>query len=199
MFERVWCLEVTMYRITLGFFCFLTASLFVIAQAEHRASLTRQISSGVARETSLNTYKNPIPLQTPRKRRPYDPDLQPPEKSATVTESPANAQISPCLPEGIHFDDLVLTETVGANQSPGKQLTVRMNLAQLKARCKQGKLIDRKGRQIRFYNLIGCWGNPPADYEAMLQNQAREIKRLKRRFTVIQIPCSQPIDPASIN
>ena len=109
-------------------------------------------------------------------------------------------RFSGCLPAEISLDSLVTSEPAKANQ-PGAtmKVTVRMRLVQLKARCKRGKLVDGKGKQIYFYTLIGCWGNPPADYLELLKHQAQEIQRLKKRYTVIQIPCAQSVDPRTIS
>ena len=38
--------------------------------------------------------------------------------------------------------------------------------------------------------LIGCWGNPPEDYQAQLERQERELKQLKEKYVLIQIPCT---------
>ena len=109
-------------------------------------------------------------------------------------------RFSGCLPAGISLDSLVTIEPAKANQHGATmKVTVSMRLVQLKARCKRGKLVDGKGKQIYFYALLGCWGNPPADYLELLEHQAQEIQRLKKKYTVIQIPCAQSVDPRTIN
>lgn len=183
----------------LVFFCLMSASLVGVARTEELQGLSRPILTELAHERLLNHDNLSKLPQTPRKRRPYDPELQPPEGSTTKTASSADARIASCLPAEIDLDNTVANEAVSAKQSPKMKPTVRTRLAQLKGRCSKGKLVDGKGRQIRFYHLIGCWGNPPADYLEMLDQQTREIKRLKKRYTVIQIRCAQSIDPASIN
>ena len=180
-------------------FCLMSASLVAVARAEELQALSRPRLTELSQERLSSDDNLSKPPQTPRKRRPYDPELQPPEGSTTKATTSADARISSCLPPEIGLDNAVANELVNANQSPKLKLTVRTRLAQLKGRCSKGKLVDGKGRQIRFYTLIGCWGNPPADYLEMLDQQAREIKRLKKRYTVIQISCAQSIDPASIN
>ena len=98
--------------------------------------------------------------------------------------------LSKCLPPGINLDSNVANEPSEPDkQLQAKGVTVKAKLSHLKARCKRGKLLDSKGRQIRVYTLIGCWGNPPDNYLELLENQDREIQRLKKRYTVIQIPC----------
>ncbi|MFN2621734.1 MAG: hypothetical protein ABR611_02720 [Chthoniobacterales bacterium] len=69
-------------------------------------------------------------------------------------------------------------------------MTVRETLGRIGARCQEGKLVDKAGREVRFFHLIGCWGNPPVDYQEQLSRQAREIERLKTRYTILEIPCA---------
>lgn len=119
--------------------------------------------------------------------------------SCTAASVPTNAS-SKCLPAGIDLDRIVANEpSKPSKQAPAKNVTVKTRLSQLKARCKRGKLVDGKGRQIRFYTLIGCWGNPPDNYLELLENQDREIQQLKKRYIVIQIPCGGSVDLRSIN
>jgi len=189
-----------MYQLRgLAFFCLAAIFLSVTAQTVKPENSLRPLFNEVTQPRSLETDAPRTSPQTPRKRRPYDPVLQPPEKSNTVAPSSSDARVSSCLPSGIDLDNVVVLDPGKANQSPKKNLTVRMRLLQLKARCKKGSLVDGKGRKIRFYNLIGCWGNPPDDYAELLENQAREIRRLKKTYTVIQVSCAQSIDPSSIH
>jgi hypothetical protein len=109
-------------------------------------------------------------------------------------------RFSRCLPAEISLDSLVIMESSKSDKHPSAlKVAVKMRLEQLNARCKRGKLVDGKSRQIYFYTLIGCWGNPPEDYLEQLQHQAEEIQRLKKRYTVIQIPCAQTVDPRIIS
>lgn len=102
--------------------------------------------------------------------------------------SPAG-QFKKCLPEGTKLTDVVSSQTENSGKERKKN-TVNDKLVGLKARCKEGKLTDNSGREIRFYRLVGCWGNPPADYEEILERQQKEISELKKQFTVIEIPCA---------
>jgi len=105
-----------------------------------------------------------------------------------------------CLPDGIDLNSVVVNEAQQVSTKPaGRQTTVKQRLIQLKAHCRRGKLMDGKGRQIYLYELIGCWGNPPDDYLELLKHQEQEIERLKKRYTVIQIPCAQGVDPRTIS
>lgn len=114
--------------------------------------------------------------------------------------SPARASdsILPCLPKNVAQDTLVsgdeLNSAKGKTQEP---VTVREALRRIKARCRKGKLFDQTGSEIYFFHLIGCWGNPPEDYQERLTLQAQEIQRLKKKYTVLEVPCAQ-IDPRQI-
>ena len=57
------------------------------------------------------------------------------------------------------------------------------------SRCLQ-KLLDSKLRQVRFYFVQGCWGNPPSDYLEILARQRKEIETLKQTYTVIEMTCN---------
>ena len=94
-----------------------------------------------------------------------------------------------CLPK-----DIQLTDVVSYHDNSSKQgrhaITVAEKLASLKAHCKKGKLIDGAGREIRFFHLNGCWGNPPEDYQEILDEQSRKLAQLKKRYTVIEMTCN---------
>jgi hypothetical protein len=113
-----------------------------------------------------------------------------PANSATPSSSFQNGTSSSwanCLPTGIKLTDVV--ERIGA-ESP-HTITVEQKLDSLKATCNsEKKLLDQQGRQIVFYNLIGCWGHPPPDYQERLQEQRQEIAKLKQTHTVIEMTCN---------
>ena len=96
----------------------------------------------------------------------------------------------PCLPKEIQPTDVVSYQDDNPSK-PGKHaVTVAEKLASLKAHCKKGKLIDGAGREIRFFHLSGCWGNPPEDYQEILAKQDKELLRLRKRYTVIEMTCN---------
>ena len=107
--------------------------------------------------------------------------------------SPVHARSLPrppaCLPDGVKAKDVVSVEQHRSGKG-FKQTTVEQKLKQLKARCRRGKLVDGRGKEIRFYRLKGCWGNPPQDYREILDRQQREISDLKRRYVVVEITCN---------
>jgi hypothetical protein len=38
--------------------------------------------------------------------------------------------------------------------------------------------------------MTGCWGNPPENYQQILDEQARKLAQLKKRYTVIEMTCN---------
>jgi len=103
-----------------------------------------------------------------------------------------------CLPADIELEEVVSTpQSKSTTVTASKRVTIGETLLRLKARCKKGKLIAGTGREIRFYRLVGCWGNPPDDYQEQLARQNQELQRLKKKYTVVEIPCAQ-LDPRQI-
>ncbi|MDX6611719.1 MAG: hypothetical protein QOD75_905 [Blastocatellia bacterium] len=92
-----------------------------------------------------------------------------------------------CLPPGTTLDEVV---SYGGNAR--RNVTVGKKLNQLKARCRNRKLVDAKGREIRFHRP-SCWGNPPADYQEIQQRESEELQRLQKRYTVIVFGCNPMI------
>lgn len=104
----------------------------------------------------------------------------------------------PCLPKDVTPDTLVsgqeLESAKGKTQEP---VTVGEALRRIEAQCRDGKLFDKTGKEIYFFHLIGCWGNPPEDYQERLNLQTQEIQNLRKSYTVLEIPCAQ-MDPRQI-
>ena len=96
-----------------------------------------------------------------------------------------------CLPEDVKHDQVVsvISKTSGLKGEVERE-TVKQRLDKLDARCKAGKLVDARNREIRFYQLQGCWGNPPADYLEIMNAQQKELQELKKKYTVIEITCN---------
>jgi hypothetical protein len=95
-----------------------------------------------------------------------------------------------CLPKDIERLDVVSVQNTRPGGPAGKKITVEQKLSELKARCRKGRLVDASGKEIYFYHLQGCWGNPPADSEDVLKQQASELERLRRRYRVIEMTCN---------
>ena len=94
-----------------------------------------------------------------------------------------------CLPPGIHATDIVSAQWIKPSNVV-KRITVEQKLIEIKARCKKGKLVDASGKEIYLFRLTGCWGNPPADYQEILQRQNDELEKLRKRYTVIEMTCN---------
>ena len=101
------------------------------------------------------------------------------------------AETVQCLPEYVKPTDVVSTKLV---QTDGgtlvEKITVAQKLTELKANCKNGKLVDGAGTEIYFYNLTGCWGNPPRNYQEILERQEAKLAILRKQYTVIEMTCN---------
>ena len=95
-----------------------------------------------------------------------------------------------CLPSTVKPTDVVSYRTDTATKAV-KKIVVEDILTELKARCKKGKLVDPSGKEIYFFRMTGCWGNPPADYQEILDQQNKTIEKLRKRFLVIEMTCSE--------
>ncbi len=116
--------------------------------------------------------------QTKKKKRPQ-----------TVTKKkPMTETFDKCLP-----DDITLGDVVSYNLNTKVNVTVKDELTRLKAKCTNGKLVDEKGKEIKFFRP-SCWGNPPADYQEIISKEQKELEELKKKFTVIVINCN-PLIP----
>lgn len=104
----------------------------------------------------------------------------------------ASAQkYSKCLPGDIKEDTVVGWDNPSNSERPAKPITVRQTLAKLKARCVCDKLVDARGKEIKFFQLQGCWGQPPPNYLAIMEKQRVELDALKKKFVVIEMTCNQ--------
>ncbi len=105
---------------------------------------------------------------------------------AQANAGDSQSALAKCLPPGIKLSDIV-----EAPRNSAPPITVEQKLRELKATCNgTNKLIDGDGREIVFFPLQGCWGNPPADYQEILQNQRRQIEQLRQDHTVIEMTCN---------
>jgi hypothetical protein len=118
-----------------------------------------------------------------------------PVTGQTLTDNGiSQSSLAKCLPADIKLSDVVEATSTGyANgQLVGlHKVTVEQKLNELKATCNSdNKLVDGNGKQITFYHLTGCWGNPPYNYQEILQKQRHEIDKLKQQYTVIEMTCN---------
>jgi len=121
-------------------------------------------------------------------------DAHPVSKSIEITSPSSFASTEPprrqkfdCLPKDIRLD-----EVVWYRKNTRLNVTVEKRLIEMRARCRRGKLLDAKGREVRFFR-VSCWGNPPPDYLEIRQRETAEIGELKRRYTVIVFGCNPMI------
>ena len=94
-----------------------------------------------------------------------------------------------CLPADVDAAEVISVGPLSKG-SEAKKVTVTAKLDQIGARCRAKRLVDAKGKQIHFYRLTGCWGNPPENYQEILDNQQKELAQLRRRYRVIEITCN---------
>src|ERR1700676_877857 len=79
----------------------------------------------------------------------------------------SQSSFAKCLPPDIQLSDPVDSAIAGS-----AKVTVEQRLNELSATCNHdNKLADGSGREIVFYHLTGCWGNPPENYQDILQKQ----------------------------
>jgi hypothetical protein len=140
----------------------------------------------------IDGNKFQTPVRTHRKRSPYDPEKQPPETSSNPNDpSPSAQQFARCLPKGITGSDVVSVVFVKPVQGKAENVvSVDKKLTELKAHCKRGKLVTASGREIYFFQMAGCWGNPPENYQEIFDEQTRKLAQLRKRYTVIEMPCN---------
>ena len=100
--------------------------------------------------------------------------------------------VSSCLPSDIKPTDIVSIQKI--ERKPGVfaivKTTVADKLKAVGARCVKGKLRDKAGKEIYFYRMVGCWGNPPADSQEILDLQEHKLTELKKRYLVIEMTCN---------
>jgi hypothetical protein len=111
-------------------------------------------------------------------------------KSELAKASSASSDVGRCLPQDTALTDVVSAPPGGLTPSKIRPVTVAAKLKEVGARCRKGKLVDLKGKEIRFYRLQGCWGNPPENYQEVLAEQAKELEALRKRYRVIEMTCN---------
>ena len=90
-----------------------------------------------------------------------------------------------CLPESRQLTDVVSTEGVGNNL---KKITIGDKLRELKATCKNNRLVDAQGKEIRFSNRPQSCGGAALN-EEIVEQRRQEIEALQKKYTVIIIGC----------
>ncbi len=170
-----------------------TSSTINVGQSTQLAfSLTNCTDSNIKILDDTNTYlgfNSPSPVTiSPTATKTYVLSASNAIGAATsqkVTVTVTGVLAYSCLPSGVSSDTLVSSD-IGAYNT----VTVSQKLSSLRAVCQGDKLVDGSGKPIYFYNLIGCWGNPPNNYLELMANQSQEIAKLQFQYNVITIPCS---------
>jgi hypothetical protein len=108
-------------------------------------------------------------------------------EAAIAPAQPNSSQKSKfdCLPKDVQLNDVVTSTKKG-------DVTVEKTLIRMKAQCRNGKLVDAKRREIRFFRP-SCWGNPPPDYLEIQQRESAELQKLKGTYAVIVFACNPMI------
>lgn len=96
------------------------------------------------------------------------------------------AAVAKLLPADVRLDTVSESGLGGGNK-----LTVEDMLIRVQARISQdGKLVDAAGKPITFFQLTGCWGNPPANYQQIIDDQNDRLAELRKTHTVITLTCN---------
>ena len=95
-----------------------------------------------------------------------------------------------CLPSDIKEDTVIGWDNPVNSERPSTPITVRQTLAKLRAKCVCDKLINSRGKEIRFFQLQGCWGQLPPNYPAIVDTQRTELEALKKKYLVIEMTCN---------
>ena len=111
--------------------------------------------------------------------------------ASSLTMTATSPRFQACLPKEIKPTDVVSTKIVQTkNGSVVEKVTVEQKLIELNAYCENGKLVDGAGNEIYFYKLTGCWGNPPRNYQEILERQRAELEKLRKQYAVIEMTCN---------
>lgn len=113
--------------------------------------------------------------------------------SQRVREERANAgACGTCLPFGwvLSSEFADSPETIPHTNYRRRTITVREKLIQLGARCHEGVIYDRRGKEVRFYRMRE-WGTPPHNYQELVEQQRNELAELERHFTVVRVYSTQ--------
>jgi hypothetical protein len=93
-----------------------------------------------------------------------------------------------CLPAEIQPADIVSANLVTGTTV--KKVTVAQKLKTLQAKCQNTQLADGTGREIRFYQLQGCWGTPSLNADKIRSQQRRKLAALQQSYTVVEMTCN---------
>lgn len=95
----------------------------------------------------------------------------------------------PCLPKGIG-PNTVVSATFAPRPELSKKVYVKDKLQLLNARCSKKKLLDGEKREIKFYQLSGCWGYMPPNAKEIYTKQSEDLAELRKKYTLITLTCN---------
>jgi hypothetical protein len=90
--------------------------------------------------------------------------------------------------------DIVSAEWTRSEHPRLVTVTVAETLKKAKARCVDGRLVDRKKIEIRFYRTH-CFGAPTTYAMETMQREQSELATLRKHYTVITMTCSPTGQP----
>ena len=108
----------------------------------------------------------------------------------------SDAKISPTPKAATKYDRLPENVTLETEVTDGTKITtVEKRLNELKARYEKDKLVDEKGREIRFFEPL-CRGVSAGEEqdEADRKAKEKELAELEKKYTVIVVVC----DPTKV-
>jgi len=108
-------------------------------------------------------------------------------ESTTPHSSWHDAKKFDCLPK-----DVLMDEVVSYGPRGKENITVKKKLQELKARCRNGKLLDARNKEIRFFR-ISCWGHPPPNYLQIAERERQELEKLKKTYNVVVMACNRMV------
>lgn len=115
----------------------------------------------------------------------------------TVSPTPKTATKYDRLPENVTLASEVAKQTKNDKGEviSTETTTVEKRLNELKARYEKDKLVDEKGREIRFFQVL-CRGVSAGDEQDEIDRKAneKELTELEKNYTVIVLLC----DPSKV-
>lgn len=73
------------------------------------------------------------------------------------------------------------------SRRPFECITIKQKLVEIGASCKDGKLVDKDGKEIRFYKEL-CVGKNPS--EETVKKHQEYVEELKRNYHAIRVECN---------
>jgi len=112
-----------------------------------------------------------------------------------MTDAGRQASMDQTFFQSVYNDNTVRTigDAISKAKASAEDTDIRLTWAlfgdPLMKKRPNDKLYDTAGKEIIFYHQVGCWANPPFNYQQILDQQQQEINQLMQTNTVIVIPC----------